>query len=262
VRRVNDLFTWRKVALGIAQLYEDVLGRTSVQTGSETGQLMLLERSFEDAIDTLRVTRESLVAAVADVASMLVACYQRGGKVLIAGNGGSAADAQHFATELVGRFKVKGRRGLPTIALTADGVLLTAWSNDIGYEDVFARQVEALGNAGDILIGISTSGNSPNLTRAFRVAAQRDVQCVAFLGRDGGELLPLADRALVVPSGDTQRIQETQILLIHLICELVDEAMSDAPVVRAAGSIWEDAVQTAVAARRLTQVAENIERAS
>jgi phosphoheptose isomerase len=153
------------------------------------------------------------------------ACFLRGGKVLICGNGGSAADAQHFAAELVGRFCCPHRAGLPAIALTADTAFLTAWANDVNYDDVFARQVETFAQPHDVLIGISTSGRSCNVIAAFEAAKRQNLTSIAILGGDGGELRNLADISIVVPAIETQRIQEVQILVIHLLCELVEEQL-------------------------------------
>ena len=145
--------------------------------------------------------------------------------MLVCGNGGSAADAQHFVGELVGRFKLADRPALAALALTADSSVLTCWSNDAGYEAVFERQVEALARPDDLLVGISTSGCSENLIRAFRKAAGLGVDTLALLGRDGGPLRQPANRSLVIPSTDTQRIQEVHILVIHLICQHVEDLL-------------------------------------
>jgi len=144
-------------------------------------------------------------------------------KVLLCGNGGSAADAQHIAAELVGRFK-KERRGLPAVALSTDTSALTAISNDYGYEQVFARQVEALAQKGDVLIAISTSGESENVLRAVEVARTMGCKCIGLLGRDGGRIKDMCDAAIVVPVEDTPRIQEMHILVGHILCALVDES--------------------------------------
>ena len=151
----------------------------------------------------------------------------RGGhKFLVFGNGGSAADAQHIAAELVGRY-VRERRGLPAIALTTDTSILTSVSNDYGYDYVFARQVEALCAPGDVVLGISTSGNSPNVKRALLRAKEVDnVVTAAFLGRDGGEIRGLVDHAVVIPSSDTARIQECHITMGHILCELVEDQLA------------------------------------
>jgi phosphoheptose isomerase len=225
VRRVNDLFTWRKVADSIALIYEDVLAAARPGFAMESEHMACIDRGFNDTIEALRQSQHRLRALIRDTSEALGACFARGGKVLICGNGGSAADAQHFAGELVGRFRSAERPGLPAIALNADTAVLTAWSNDAGYEDVFARQVQALGRGGDILIGISTSGRAPNIVRAFEMARRRGVHTLAILGGDGGPVRRLADTAIVVPAKDTQRIQEVQILVIHLLCELIEERL-------------------------------------
>lgn len=152
-------------------------------------------------------------------------CFKNGNKILIAGNGGSAADAQHFAAEFVGRYK-KERKGYPALALTTDTSCLTAWANDYDYETVFSRQVEALGKSGDIFVGISTSGNSKNILRAIEKAKNLGLHTVAILGKDGGIIKNIADITLLVPSNNTPRIQEAHIMLIHIICEEVEKDLS------------------------------------
>ncbi|BCD62724.1 D-sedoheptulose 7-phosphate isomerase [Nitratiruptor sp. YY08-26] len=144
-------------------------------------------------------------------------------KIMLCGNGGSAADAQHIAAELVGRFK-KERRGLPAIALTTDTSALTAIGNDYGYAQVFARQVEALGKRGDVLIAISTSGESENVLRAVEVARAQECKVIGLLGKDGGRIKDLCDVSIVVPVHDTPRIQEMHILIGHILCALIDES--------------------------------------
>jgi D-sedoheptulose 7-phosphate isomerase len=144
-----------------------------------------------------------------------------GNKLLICGNGGSAADSQHFAAEVVGRFE-KERKGFSAIALTTDTSALTAIGNDYGFDRVFSRQVEALGQKGDILIGISTSGNSKNVIEAVRVAKGLGIFTVGLLGKDGGQLKDLVDKAFIVRSNNTARIQEVHITLIHAICRVLD----------------------------------------
>jgi D-sedoheptulose 7-phosphate isomerase len=144
-----------------------------------------------------------------------------GGKILACGNGGSAADAQHFAAELVGRYHEE-RPALAAVALTSDGAILTCLANDYEYDRVFARQVEALGRPGDLLLAISTSGRSPSVLRALETARTRGLATAALLGRDGGSALPLADVAVVVDDEETARIQEGHAVLIHLLCEALD----------------------------------------
>jgi D-sedoheptulose 7-phosphate isomerase len=143
-------------------------------------------------------------------------------KILLMGNGGSAADAQHIAAELVGRFS-KERRGLPAIALTTDTSILTSIGNDYAFDYIFARQIEALANADDLVIGISTSGNSANVLEALKVAKSIGCHTAALLGKDGGKIKDVVDLPLIVPSDNTARIQEAHILIGHIVCEIVDE---------------------------------------
>jgi D-sedoheptulose 7-phosphate isomerase len=166
-------------------------------------------------------THAPIIAAMAEA---LVDCLRTGGKVLLAGNGGSAADAQHLAAELVNRF-LRERPALPAIALTTDTSILTATANDRAFEEVFSRQVEALGRPGDILFLLSTSGRSPNLHRAVPAGRARRMAVLALLGGDGGGLPPLCDAALVVPSTLSPRVQEVHILVGHIICEAVETAL-------------------------------------
>ena len=145
---------------------------------------------------------------------------------MIAGNGGSAADAQHFAAELAGKF-IHQRRGLPVIALTTNSSITTAIGNDFGYEYVFSRQVEGLGRQGDIFIGISTSGNSPNIIHAIDSAKKTGLITVGLIGKDGGNMRDLCDLKLIVPSQSTQHIQEAHIMIVHELCALIDNAFKD-----------------------------------
>ena len=240
VTRANELFTWEKVASAVAALYEEVLSPSRPARHDPAAQLDCLDRGFAEAIETLHASRRRLGPAMAQAGEAIAGCFARGGKVLICGNGGSAAEAQHFAAEFVGRFKLPGRAALPAMALCADSAVVTAWSNDFGYDQVFARQVEAFGHDGDILIGLSTSGRSRNLVQAFEAARRRGLRSIALLGGDGGELGRLADLSVIVPSSDTQRIQEVQTVIVHLICELVEERLmgdrpSDRPGLRPTG---------------------------
>lgn len=223
IQRANNQFTWQTVANTMATLYEQVMAANQPEQRHHIKALALIDRRFECALTALQRSRHQLQESILKAAAVLSACFQQGGKVLLCGNGGSAADAQHCAAEFVGRFKCAGRPGFPAMALTADSAVLTAWSNDVGYENVFARQVEAFGKAGDVLIGISTSGRSQNVVQAFTVARSRGMQTLALLGGDGGELRSLADHCLLVPSSEPQHIQEVQIVMIHLLCELVEE---------------------------------------
>lgn len=236
IRRANDLFTWRRVAEGVASLYESVLASSSPARREKAGQLAVVDGGFEGILDSLREARRELRDRIVEAAEAVSAAFAGDGKMLVCGNGGSAADAQHLAAELVGRFKAKHRRALPAIALTADSAVLTAWANDAGYEEVFARQIEALGQPGDVLVAISTSGRSPNVARALDAARRRGIRTVALLGRDGGECRPLADVAITVPSADTQHIQEVHVVVIHILCELVEAAVLAEPARRASSA--------------------------
>jgi D-sedoheptulose 7-phosphate isomerase len=155
-------------------------------------------------------------------ARMIADCFSAGNKLLLFGNGGSAADAQHIAGEFINRFLPQDRRALPAIALSTDGGVLTCIANDTGFENVFARQVEALGARGDVCLAITTSGNSPNVLAAVEQARALEIKVIGLLGRDGGQCAPLCDLALIVPTNDTQRIQETHNLIGHVVCELVE----------------------------------------
>ena len=165
---------------------------------------------------------EELLNTIEDVAQKCVDLYRTDKKTILAGNGGSAADAQHIAAELVGRYGFD-RPSIPSLALTTDTSNLTAIGNDYGYDQVFSRQLEGMGQAGDIFIGISTSGNSVNIIKAFESAKKKNIMTVALTGRDGGEMAKLADIAIVVPSNFTPRIQESHILIGHIICDIIEK---------------------------------------
>ncbi|MBN2894449.1 MAG: D-sedoheptulose 7-phosphate isomerase [Campylobacterales bacterium] len=167
---------------------------------------------------------DALLGVIEQVAKACVRVYRSGRKTLLAGNGGSAADAQHIAAELVGRYGFD-RPSLPSLALTTDTSNLTAIGNDYGYERVFSRQLEGMAQEGDLFIGISTSGNSPNVINAFESAASRGVTTVALVGRDGGKMAAMADFAIVVPSNATPRIQESHILIGHILCDIIEKEL-------------------------------------
>ena len=167
---------------------------------------------------------DSLVATVQSAAEACVACLKSGGKVLLAGNGGSAADAQHMAAEFVNRFAVD-RPGLAAVALTTDTSILTSIGNDYGYEKLFARQVQALGNRGDVFVAYSTSGRSPNILLALQEARARGLTCIGFTGNRGGPMAADCDYYLAVPSSDTPKIQEGHLVLGHILCGLAEKAI-------------------------------------
>ncbi len=176
----------------------------------------------ESAALKLRMLDDGLADSIAEISKAVIKTIQAGGKVLLAGNGGSAADAQHIAAEFVGRYLVN-RPPIAAIALTTDTSALTAIGNDFGFEKVFSRQVEALSKPGDIFWAISTSGQSENLVEALKAARVSGVTTVCLLGKDGGAMKDLADIAIVVPSDDTPRIQEAHIMIAHLVCEMVEK---------------------------------------
>ena len=187
-----------------------------------------MQSKIADILQDAISTKQRLTGHAENIersARLLIDALAEGHKVLVCGNGGSAADAQHMAGEMVGRFQ-RERHGLPCVALTTDTSILTACANDFGYEEVFARQVEALGAADDVLVGISTSGNSANVIRAFEAAANAGMKRVALTGNDGGHIGKMDGvLSIVVPSCSTQRIQEGHITIIHILCELVEDAL-------------------------------------
>ncbi len=184
----------------------------------------LIERAFRESIRLKEEVLAGQATTVAQMAALLSVCLEGGGKVLFCGNGGSAADAQHLAAELVNRF-LRERPALPALALTTDTSVLTATANDRAFAEVFGRQVEALGRPGDILFLLSTSGRSPNLVYAAQVAHERGLTVLALLGGDGGDCRAHCDLALVVPSPSPPRVQEVHILIGHVLCAAVEEAL-------------------------------------
>jgi len=194
---------------------------TSAASDPLTASVATLLARHRQAIDALE---QQLAPAIAQAAQELLSCLHRGGKVLLLGNGGSAADAQHFAAELIGRSQ-RDRRPLPAIALTADSSVLTAIGNDFGFDEVFARQVEALADARDLVVALSTSGDSRNVIRAMQRARDKGCRTLALLGRDGGKVRDLVDLPLVVATQQTPHIQEAHSLIIHLLCALIDSGL-------------------------------------
>lgn len=174
--------------------------------------------------DVIARIEKDLPPQIAELVTLLVDTFRRGGKLMVMGNGGSAADAQHFVAEIVGRFKME-RKGLPAIALSTDTSILTAIGNDYGFDRIFHRQVEALAAAGDLVVGISTSGNSPNVRQALELAREMGCRTVGLLGKDGGSIKDVCHLALIVPSSDTPRVQEGHITIIHIVCDLLEKAL-------------------------------------
>ncbi|HXV84817.1 MAG TPA: SIS domain-containing protein [Candidatus Binatia bacterium] len=184
-----------------------------------------IETHLLQSAEIKRQTAGSCAVSIANAAELIARAFLSSGKLLLCGNGGSAADCQHMAAEFVSRFsKDLDRRALPAIALTTDTSFLTAFGNDCGFEGIFERQIEALGSFGDLLIAISTSGNSPNVIRAVEAARKRHMGTIALTG-NGGHLSTIVDVAIAVPSGDTQYIQETHLAVEHILCELVESVL-------------------------------------
>lgn len=182
-------------------------------------------------MESIQVKEELLrtgIGKIIEITALITDCLKKNGKVILFGNGGSASDSQHIAAEFVGRFK-KDRKALPAIALTTNTSILTSLANDYGYEVVFAKQIEALGEKNDVAIGISTSGKAKNVVLGIKQAKKMGLKVIALTGRDGGDLAKLSDISLVVPSSVTARIQEAHITVGHIICELIEQALCQEP---------------------------------
>jgi D-sedoheptulose 7-phosphate isomerase len=189
-------------------------------------KLDVVQNQIEESIVLKRKIKDELSEKIIGISEILAECIKNGGKILLCGNGGSAADAQHFAGELVVRLSSDyTRTAIPAIALSSDNFVLTACANDFGFEQVFSRQIEALGKPEDVLLCISTSGNSPNLIKAIEKAKEKRIKTVGLLGKDGGRMTKLADFSLVVPSQKTQRIQEAHITICHILTSLIEKTL-------------------------------------
>jgi D-sedoheptulose 7-phosphate isomerase len=199
--------------------------KSNLQTVPDSTTLITrVKNNFQESILTTRNCMEELAPIIAQAATQMIQALLTDRKILICGNGGSAADAQHFSAELLNRFE-RERPGLPAIALTTDTSTITAIGNDYHFDDIFSKQVRALGQAGDVLLGISTSGNSRNVIRAIEAAHERGIVCVALNGREGGEITGLLtgqDVNICVPGSSTARIQEVHGIVIHCLCDLID----------------------------------------
>ena len=187
--------------------------------------LQEVRHSFRTGTDLRNQVAQDCSENIVDAAILVGQCLRNGGKLLFFGNGGSAADAQHLAAEFVGRFRIE-RQALPAIALTTDSSILTAVGNDYGFDQIFARQVQALGRPGDVAIGISTSGNSPNVNSAITQAAKQELKTIGLAGKDGGCLAKCVDISIIVASTNIARIQECHITIGHILCELVEKELS------------------------------------
>lgn len=194
------------------------------QSSQENTMDAKIRQMADDSLDVKRRFFDHSIAEVAKAARMIIDSMRSGGKLLIFGNGGSAADAQHIAAELA--FKMgRERQALPAIALTTDTSLLTAISNDRHFDFIFARQIQALGRNGDVILAISTSGNSPNVIEAVKQASATDIKTIGLLGNSGGKLAELVDLPLIVPHHETPRIQEVHIAISHIICQLIEDEL-------------------------------------
>ena len=183
-----------------------------------------IEKAFRESAEVKLKFLQEYTDRIAEVTHLVLDAYRQGRKLLFFGNGGSATDASHLAAELVNRYR-RDREGLPAIALTTDMSVITSIGNDLSYAEIFARQVQALGQKGDIAVAISTSGNSPNVLRGVEAAKHKEIMTIGFTGGTGGKLVNLVDHVFIVPSQNTARIQETHITLGHIICELVEERL-------------------------------------
>jgi D-sedoheptulose 7-phosphate isomerase len=195
----------------------------------------------KESIETKRRFFEAHADKVARAAEILIGALREGGKIMIFGNGGSAADAQHIAAELVNRLN-RDHPPIAAIALTTDTSIITSIANDTTFDELFERQVLALGKAGDAVLAISTSGNSPNVLRAVAAARRLGIHTIALAGKDGGQITAISDLALVVGSKSTQRIQETHITIGHILCELIEDALYPAAAADPASNLARDAV--------------------
>ena len=220
LEHVHQHFTWEKVAEKMLDLYQELIGNEKDM--QREAELQTINQAFEDAAATFSRSAASLSNEVCEAAAIMSKALQNGGKILVCGNGGSAAESQHFSAELLGRFEIPYRKALPVISLTSDNALLTAWANDFGFEEVFARQVQAYGSEGDVLLCLSTSGASPNIIKAIHAARKQGMFCINMLGKDGGEAADTGHVNLIVPSNSTQRIQEVHLHLVHLLCGLIE----------------------------------------
>ena len=231
---VTDNMVWRKIANGKENVMIDN-NKDNEEFGAPTvTEFMepateLIAHCLNKGAAMKQTMAEEHSLSIASSAWLMIDRLRQGGKILIMGNGGSAADAQHFAAEMVGRFLID-RPGLPAIALSCNGSNMTSLGNDFGFEFVFSRQVEALAVEGDIVVGISTSGNSPNVVEALRVAKSLGCVTIGLAGNTGGDMLPFCDASVVVPTKDTPLIQECHIAVIHIWCDLIEQALFDTNV--------------------------------
>ncbi|MCB0280243.1 MAG: D-sedoheptulose 7-phosphate isomerase [Calditrichaeota bacterium] len=183
-----------------------------------------IKAAIQDSIQTKEKVLNNHIDQIKAMANLWINCYKNKHKLLFCGNGGSASDSQHLATELMVRLRhTKNRPAMPAIALTTDTSLLTAGANDLGFDQIFARQIEGLGQHGDVLVALSTSGNSANVIEAVKIAKNKGIKVSGFLGNDGGKLAKLCDQSVIIPHTDSGRIQECHIMIGHILCDIVEQ---------------------------------------
>ena len=184
-----------------------------------------IKKAIEDSAELKHLMLNNCLNEIESAVDIMIDAAKKGNKILWCGNGGSAADAQHMAAELMGGLRTHDRPAIASLALTTDSSFITAWSNDTDYDSIFSRQIEALGNEGDILVGISTSGNSNNVINAINAAKIKKIKVIILTGETGGKMVGMGDVSICVPSNDTQRIQECHLLVEHIFCESIEESM-------------------------------------
>lgn len=225
IRRVNDLFTWQKVAAAASELYEDVIAARQPQGGDETDGLVFVDRRFDLAVDALQESRRRLRTGIVEAVQLLAACFLQDGKVLVCGSAGSQGDARRMSADLMGRFRADARPGLPALALDGDEEEVARGGNTT-IDDGLSRQVENFGRTGDLLLGVAARNPPRDLVRAFEAAHGLGLRSIAIVGADPGDLRPLADVVIAVPSADAARVGEIHAVVLHLVCDLLEERLS------------------------------------
>ncbi len=224
VRRANDLFTWQRVTGAVADLYEEVLSARQPERCDEVCDVAAIDVSFDGLMDTLQESRRRLRPALLEAADLLSSCLARDGKILVCGLGSDAFSAQHFVTELISRYRVLGRTGLPALALGADSATIGLWSDGPGNDDLFARQIEVLGRPGDVLVALGSLGERcRGLAPVFQAAGELGLGQIAVTGANSDALGRLAEVMVCVPSSDPHQVRQVQILIVHLLCKLIGE---------------------------------------
>ncbi len=252
IRRVNDLFTWQKVAAAASELYEEVIASRQPQSGDEIDGLTQVDRRFDSAVDALQEARRRLRASIVEAAQLLAGCFARDGKVLICASQGSMSDARRLAGNLMSRFSSADQPGLPALALTSDDGTASVWSSEPGAADALARQVDAFGRPGDVVLGITARNPSRELVHAFEAARGRGLRCLAVAGSDAGDLKHLADVPVIAPVSNVSHVHEVHAVVLNLLCELVEARLSGkrTPALMARPDMGEVPVRHAVGGRR------------